>query len=215
MEALLALFWSLHLAPVLAVGVYVTAEKSRRGAYHAFDLPPKRVDDGPYRSPRWVDAGHLERAPAVVRAAAFSSIVMGAAFLPGLAWGLLGVFCGGTGLVSIPGLVIAAWLWKAGFGLLVGTRHAARSAMGAARLSFWFNVVLLAGVVLVSTQWQDLAAVLVFTGFYAVVSIAQAALLARAAVTLAALHDGDLALELDAKVPSLLRPVRIATTIES
>jgi hypothetical protein len=185
-------FAGAHLAPLVAPLVYGRAEANHRHHWHAVALPPAVLEPSAYRSTGPVVVGHLERAPVLVRAAAASSIVFGAMFLPGLAWGLFGLIAAGAGLLSIPGLVIAACLWNAGHALLQGTKESAILAARVATAAFYFNVLLVVGAlsVAVITQESPAVALSAFVGGYALLSIGQAVVLGKAASLLGTIH-GD------------------------
>ncbi len=159
-------------------------------------LPLERVTvrAAPYRGAR-VIPGHTQRAPALVRWAALSSFFMGQMFIPGILLGLVGLMAMGVGLISIPGLIIAARLWAAGVHLLKGTPESIGKARSAARWSVQLNVLIsvvcIAGGIFASIAYarseyygrDDLGALLVLLGLtqaYALLSFGQAALIARA-----------------------------------
>jgi hypothetical protein len=199
---LAAAFGGAHLAPLFAPLAYGRAEAKHRHEWHAVALPPTVLEPSAYRSTGPVVVGHLERAPGLVRAAAASSIVFGAMFLPGLAWGLFGLIATGAGLLSIPGLVIAACLWNAGHALLQGTKESAILAARVATAAFYFNVLLLVAALAVAviTHWGEPVrlpctesagiALCGFVGGYALLSIGQAVLLGKAASLMGTIH-GD------------------------
>lgn len=82
--------------------------------------------------------------PGVVRAAAIGSWVLGCMFVPGLLLGLVGLVVMGLGLVSVPGLVLAARLFLLGKPLLRGEPEAAPKARSAARFAVILNAFVLA-----------------------------------------------------------------------
>jgi len=201
------LFGATHLAPLYGPLAYVRYEKLHRPAWQAFELAPITLEGSPYRVGGPVAAGHLERAPLVVRVAAGSCFVFGAMFWPGLAWALFGLIAAGMGLLGIPGLILAGWLWRVGRGLLEGTREGAASGARAATFSLYFNV-LLAGAttaVIAAAPSADIVPVAVFTLVYALLSVAQALLVVRAARVVAAQHGEPFVGLVEDHLPFFLR----------
>jgi hypothetical protein len=94
---------------------------------------------------------YRREAPASIRLAAFTSLLFGQMFLPGLLLGAFGLLAGGIGLVSIPGLITAAKLYRSGLQLLRREpREAYFAARNAATWVLWLNgVVLLASLMIV------------------------------------------------------------------
>lgn len=187
---LLTAFAGLHLAPAAAIPLYFKRERELRGHWQAIALPAHPVESSAYRSGGAVVTAHLERAPAVVRWAAASCFVFGAMFLPGAAWAVVGLFAGGVGVTSIPGLVIAALLWSAGTAVLRGDRAAYFEGLRAAKASAALNVLILglATAAAVLSKDEGFVKLALFTGAYAVASLAQAALLAKAALRIGELR---------------------------
>lgn len=206
-HTLVVAFVATHLAPFLAPVAYARSERAHRGAWQTFPAGREIVEPSAYRSSGPVVTGHLERAPGLVRVAAASAIVFGAMFLPGLSWGLFGLVAGGFGLLSIPGLLIAAFLWRAGHSLLRGTAEGAVDAARIASVSFYFNALLVLGAlsVAVLSRDSDALAVSALVGVYACCSIAQALLLGKAASLGAELHGETLEGVVEAKLPFVLR----------
>lgn len=128
------------------------------------------------------------RAPTIVRRTSLLSTWLGVMFVPGLLAGLVGMAAGGVGLVSIPGLVIAARCWHSGGLLLAGAPEAAESARTTARWSTILNVII-AGLCAVAFLVMAFgknseSSLLLFVGFtlaYALMSLAHAHLLKRSA----------------------------------
>jgi hypothetical protein len=128
----------------------------------------------------------LERAPATVRAAAFTSLLFGQMFVPGLLLGAIGLLAGGVGLVSIPGLITAAKLYRAGINLLKRQpREAYFGARNAAVWALWLNTIVFACSILIAVTplhprgdegWMLMA----FVDGYGLLSILQALLVLRA-----------------------------------
>ena len=179
----------------IASVTYLLFERRFRLFWAGEPLPAIEVRvAAPYRMARVVP-GHTQKAPSIVRWAALSCFFFGQMFLPGLFFGLFGLIAMGVGLVSIPGLIIAARLWAAGIHLLKGTPDAVGKARSAARWSVQLNalisVVCIAGGVFAVFAYlrpsqnnrDDLAGLLFFVALvqaYAIASFAQAALIARA-----------------------------------
>jgi hypothetical protein len=136
---------------------------------------------GPYRGPampilvpREVRTGGP---PWVVRAAAFASYFLGQMFVPGLLFGLIGIYFFGLGLISLPGLYLAWKIFGLGTALLNRDPGAADRADRAARFAFILNaVVLVVGFVFALNSSFGF-----FLIGYAVVSIGHGALLRGAA----------------------------------
>ena len=102
----------------------------------------RRLDAGSYREaevPVFGEAG----APRAVRVAAVGAWVLGTMFVPGLLLGLVGLFAAGVGLVSVPGLVLAARLFLLGTPLLHGDAEAAPRARAAAQYAIVLNIFVL------------------------------------------------------------------------
>ena len=196
-----------HLAPVAGAVSYVKGERKYRQEWQAFALPAAVVDHSAYRSSGAIVVGHVERAPTLVRVAAASSIMFGSMFLPGLAWGLFGILAMGSGLLSIPGLLIAASLWGAGHALLRGTRESAVSAARIASASIYFNLFLVVGACAVVTLARDEGALWLsaLVGGYACLSLVQAAILVKAARRVATFHGDDFEGVVDSHLPAALR----------
>jgi hypothetical protein len=83
---------------------------------------------------------YLREAPPLIRMAAFSCLLFGQMFVPGLLVGAFGLIVGGIGMVSIPGLITAAKLYCAGLALLRREPRAAYfGARNAAAWALWLN----------------------------------------------------------------------------
>jgi len=185
---------------------YWLIERHFRGLWAGSPLPPVTVSAAPYRGARVVP-GFTQQAPGRVRLAAFTCFFLGQMFLPGLLVGLVGLFVMGIGLVAIPGLIVSARIWFAGIHLLKGTPESIGKARSAARWSVQLNAVLtiicVAGGLFAVFAWaasetsssdlESLLGLLGFTQAYALVSLGQAALIARA--TRGLLSDDDLRAE--------------------
>ncbi len=143
------------------------------------------VDGGVYRSGGVVPV-YLRCAPVDVRRAAFSCLLFGQLFVPGLMVGGLGLFASGLGILSLPGLITSAKLYRAGVLLLSREpREAYHQTVNAAAWSLWLHTVLLlsswvlAGLLLPMTArgWVLVGAL----DTYVVVSMLQALYLIRVA----------------------------------
>jgi hypothetical protein len=132
---------------------------------------------------------YLHEAPRLVRWTAFSCFLFGQMFVPGLVVGLFGMVMAGIGLCSIPGLITAAKIYRAGFALLRRQpRLAYFRARDAAAWALWLNGVILAGSFFVmltpiGPTSRSGFQLLAFIDGYGVASILQALLLRRAART--------------------------------
>ena len=127
---------------------------------------------------------YLHEAPRLVRWTAFSCFLFGQMFVPGLAMGLFGLLFGGVGLVSIPGLITAAKIYRTGLALLRrDPRVAVFRARDAAAWALWLNGILLAfSLVFVPHAFSSsgTAAMIGLVDGYGAVSILQALLMLRA-----------------------------------
>jgi hypothetical protein len=118
-----------------------------------------------------------------LRASAFSCFLFGQMFVPGLVMGIFGMLFGGIGLVSIPGLITAAKIYRAGLSLLRrDPRLAYFRARDAAAWALWLNgIVMVGSLVLMATPWRPSSdtglGLTAFFDAYGVLSIAQALLL--------------------------------------
>jgi hypothetical protein len=151
---------------------------------------PFRDDDGQAPSPRRYVAEH-HGAPRGVKVVAVVSLVLGHMFLPGLLAGLFGLPFYGLGLVSIPGLVLAARIYGNAFGLLRCAPWAAAEARRLQTFAVRLNVVVLSVVAVCMLAW-GLHPLLVFTAVYACISLLHAEGLGRAADAIDAVHSGTL-----------------------
>jgi hypothetical protein len=127
----------------------------------------------------------LTRAPALVRLAAFSCFLFGQMFVPGLLVGAFGLLAGGIGMVSIPGLITAAKLYRAGLALLRREPRAAWfAARNAAAWALWLNGTVFAlsmvTAVMAHTASVDFWAFIGFVNGYGLLSVLQALLLLAA-----------------------------------
>ncbi len=104
---------------------------------------PRALDAETADRDTWGTNLHGEGPPLFVRAAAIGAWVLGCMFLPGLLAGLLGLIVYGLGLISVPGLVVAARLFLLGGPLLRAEPAAAEKARSVARLARVLNYVVL------------------------------------------------------------------------
>ena len=148
---------------------------------------------GPYRGPARPlfaprDVRGAGGPPDVVRAAAFASYFLGQMFVPGLLAGLVGVYFCGLGLISIPGLFLAAKCISLGTELLQREPGVAWRADRTARFAYVLN-----GVV-ATVGFGFLLASLPFGFFlvaYALVSVGHGVLLQKAAAAIRAVTPLD------------------------
>ncbi|MDP3273911.1 MAG: hypothetical protein Q8Q09_01865 [Deltaproteobacteria bacterium] len=162
-------------------------------------------------------------APIEVKLAAVGCWALGQMFIPGLAAGVVGLFML-VGLVSIPGLILAARLFLLGKPLLRGELAAAEKADSLAVFATVLNTVILAlvGVTVAASvlnSWMhgiakptlDTLMVALPVAFYAAISLVHANLLRRAAKAIVANHEANtvhvsqvrVALEPSGYVPSV------------
>ncbi len=106
----------------------VGTENVGQGQYRDVALPRLRAD-GP---------------PMAVRAAVLGCWALGTMFVPGLLLGLSGLAVVGLGLISIPGLILAAQLFRLGTPLLHAEPAAAAKARSLARSTRVLNYVVVA-----------------------------------------------------------------------
>jgi hypothetical protein len=173
---------------VAAALPYVFVESRWRWRWREIESGRAPADDtggGVYRAAGDVPQ-YLERAPLLVRVAAYSCFLFRQMFVPGLLLGVIGIWAFGMGIVSVPGLITAALIYRAGFALLRRERSAFFKARAAAAWALWLNGVILAGsFVVATTSLRPMShggmQLFQFVDAYGVASIAQALLLRRAA----------------------------------
>ena len=166
---------------------YVVGERRWRWRWREVEVgrAPAVDEGGAYR-----DGGDVPRfatrAPASVRAVAFTSLLLGQLFVPILCAGALTLLVFGLGLLAIPTLVAAAKLYRAGLSLLRrDPRLAYFRARDAATWVAWVSGVTLfvAGAMLTRMSWRDLhtivGAPLVVVGVLALAGLAQSVALRR------------------------------------
>ena len=127
---------------------------------------------------------YLHEAPRLIRWTAFSCFLFGQMFVPGLAFGLFGIVMAGIGLVSIPGLITAAKIYRCGFALLRREpRVAVFRARDAASGGGWLYGIIMGGSLLFvphAFQHHAIGGAIAFVDGYGVLSILQALLMLRA-----------------------------------
>lgn len=136
-----------------------------------------------------------EGPPRVVQLAAMGCWILGMMFVPGAIAGLAGVFFMGIGVISLPGLILAAKLFRLGGPLMRGDLDAPQRARDAAYFARVLNYIVLAlcgcggalaawGLRTGIGGYSDAANGLAFcigVALYAAVSLTHARLLERAA----------------------------------
>lgn len=148
------------LAPFLAGLPYLVVESRWRWRWReiATGQVPAFVDQaGVYRDGGAVPR-YRQRAPALVRTAAFSSLAFGLAFVPLFILSLTLLFGGSVGLLLTPWLVLAGKRYLTGLALLRrDPGESYESALTTARFSLWLNgtvLCLLLGCLLGgASQW--------------------------------------------------------------
>jgi len=146
-------------------------------------------DEGVAMPPRTYVA-EVHGAPRHVKVVIVTSLVLGHMFLPGLFAGLFGLPIYGVGLVSIPGLWLAASIYRNAFGLLRCEPAAADQARRLRSFAINLNVVVLGAVALLAL-FEAPYPILLFTAAYAGISLAHAEGLGRAADAIEAVHRGE------------------------
>lgn len=156
---------------------------------------PEAAPGGPFRDEDGAEPSSYRYmaeqpgAPRRVKVVAVVSLVLGHMFVPGLLAGLCGLPFYGLGLVSIPGLVLAARIYRNAFGLLRCDPRAAAEARRLEELATYLNVIVLAVVAVLTLLW-GLQALGVFTAVYACISLLHGVGLRRAAAAIDAVHAG-------------------------
>jgi hypothetical protein len=132
---------------------------------------------------------YLTGAPRLVRWTAYSCFLFGQMFVPGLITGMFGMMMAGIGLVSIPGLITAAKIYRAGFALLRREPRLAYFRLrDAASWALWLNAIIMVGsLVVMATPLRPHSSgaqgLVLFIDGYGVASIFQALLMRHAART--------------------------------
>ncbi len=177
------------------VFLYLEAEHRDRWRRRWLVEVPEPTPGGPFRdedrvasSRRRYVAEH-RGAPREVKVLIVTSLVLGHMFVPGLLAGLYGLMIYGVGLVSIPGLVLAAGIYRNAYGLLRCDPEAAVHARRLRRFSIGLNIVVLA-IVAVFLMGAGPEPIVLFTGVYACISLLHAEGLGRAADAVDRVHGG-------------------------
>ena len=178
---------------VLQAATYIIQERGNRGAW-VRDVAYVQAEAEPGASFRGGDAAARTyvgpelrpRAPLHVRATALWSIGMGQMLIPGGLAAAGGALIYGIGLVGVPGCILAGRIWALGPALLRAEPSAVHRARSTARFAFFLNAIVLVVAVVLGLD-SDLWGLGVFTGGYALVSIAHGLALERAADAIEAL----------------------------
>ncbi|HEY2743779.1 MAG TPA: hypothetical protein VGL86_04120 [Polyangia bacterium] len=127
---------------------------------------------------------YLHEAPRLIRWTAFSCFVFGQMFVPGLAMGLCGILAGGVGVVSIPGLITSAKIYRVGLSLLRrDPRRSVLRARDAAAWALWLNGIVFAFSLVFVPHAFSSAGTAVMIGIvdgYGLLSVLQALLMLHA-----------------------------------
>lgn len=189
---LLLLTWAFLFVGIPSM-MWTSALEEARPRWTPRVVERERVGGGAFRGVTLARFA-VEGPPRVVHLAAMGCWILGMAFIPGAIAGLAGVFFMGIGLVSIPGLVLAARLFRLGAPLLRGDLDAPQRARDAAFFARVLNYIVLticaAGLGL--SAWlsrhgnnsRDASTAFAFStlvALYACVSLVHARLLDRAA----------------------------------
>lgn len=150
---------------------------------------PFRDEDGAAPPRRYV-AEH-RGAPRHVKGLVVVSLVLGHMFVPGLLAGLFGLPFYGLGLASLPGLWLAAGIYRNAFAVLRCEPEAAAEARRLQRFSERLNVGVLAVVLVLGLAW-GWNALSWFTVVYACLSLRHAHCLGRAANAIDAIWREEL-----------------------
>jgi hypothetical protein len=184
------------VALVAATLQYAVAERFGRRAWRL--VLGYHAEQGPYREANIV-VRHGDRAPRAVRFTAFTCLLFGQMFVPGAyaVYGLCTFSLGGPrpnwlgAFLGFAGLIVAGALWATGYGLLLRLGRRRILARFAKRAAIALNAAILPGYALyvcrgMPSDVQDMvepyvgSEVMTFTLAYALLSLAQAALLAHA-----------------------------------
>lgn len=178
-----ALVWlTAFLAYFVAIPAitFINYERTHRHRWRRFEhvLVPATAHT-PFREVDPTTPWHaytIERhgAPNWVKVVVVTSLVLGHMFLPGLVMGLFGLMAMGIGLVSIPGLVLAARIYANAFAILRNDPLAATEARALRIFAWVLNVVVIivAGGLVVATP--ELWALSTFMMGYAMISLLHA-----------------------------------------
>ena len=186
MNAMIQLLIIACAAAFFAALPYVFVESRWRWRWREIEAGRVAADAGAggiYRAAGDVPR-YLTEAPRLVRWTAFSCFLFGQMFVPGLAMGLFGLVMAGVGVVSIPGLITAAKIYRVGFSLLRRDyRVAVLRARDAAAWALWLNGIIFVGSLLFVPRALDhhgIGGIIAFVDGYGALSIAQALLMLRA-----------------------------------
>jgi hypothetical protein len=202
-ESLASVARELHVWPValvaLAGATLLFAWLERRGRRRWAQLPAGRLTAlrGPYRESSVVTA-HLERAPMLVRAASFGSLLFGHLFAPLILLALAKYPFDGIAIPLVPGIALVMLNWSCAWLLLGRSRHAAAAARSGAVGSLMANIGLLglaaAHFVTVELQRRDGIEHACSSSVTFVVIVFAVASVVQALVTMAALRNHEKAL---------------------
>jgi hypothetical protein len=169
----------------LGSAVFFTVELRMRARWSGQSIDTMLVGS-PYRA-FTVPTRVSDRAPALVRAAALSGILLGCVAVPGAAYAMATLSFDGIALSLLPSIASAAAAWLAGWLLLSRAPVAVEAANHAAGLSTMAHVVLLVIALLhvvaarVGYTDRDSLGYVVVSGALALAALPQAALLKVAA----------------------------------
>jgi hypothetical protein len=169
-----------------AAASYLIVEQRWRWRWREVEIGRAPIGDPPggaYRQAGTVPV-FMERAPRLVRLAAFSSIAWGQWCVPLLLLALLLLLAGGLGVLLIPGVIGKAKLYRAGLLLLRRTPQPLSSVnevRDAANWAFSTNGLVLGASMLLSVATGEMV-IFVIWGAYSMIGITQALLLRRAAI---------------------------------
>jgi hypothetical protein len=199
-ESLASVARELHVWPVglaaLAGAALLFSWLERRGRRAWAQIPVERLTamPGPYRASSVV-AAHLERAPALVRAASFGSLLCGHLFAPLILLALAKYPFDGIAIPLVPGMALVLLNWSCAWLLLGRSRHAAATARSGAVGSLMANVGLLglaaAHFVTVELQRRDGIEHACSSSVTFVVIVFAVASVVQALVTMAALRNHE------------------------
>jgi hypothetical protein len=147
-ESLASVARGLHVGPVAAlafaagVALFLWLERRGRSSWAQVPASTYTATAGPYRQSEVVST-HLERAPALVRAAAFANLVFAHAFAPLILLALVKYPFDGIAIPLIPGIALVLLNWGCAWLMLGRTRDAPSTVRSAAVASVMANVGLL------------------------------------------------------------------------
>jgi len=147
-ESLASVARGLHLVQIVACALvgslvlFVWLE--RRGRHHWAQVPIAQGEsrDGPYRAVSFV-AGHLHRAPPLVRVASFGCLLFAHVFAPLIPLALISFPFDGIAIPLAPGIALVLLNWCCAWLLLGRSPHAESAARMGAKASLVANVGLL------------------------------------------------------------------------